>query len=87
MGGEDLSFCLGLAMTEGAVRAALTFFRSLKTFRLTFLRMRNKCKIINIQRKIKHFQYKYHELFVNSPVPGQSVVITVNSFLKCRSMQ
>ena len=24
---------------------ALTFFRALKTFRLTFLRMRNKCKI------------------------------------------
>ena len=33
----------------------LTFFRSLKTFRLTFLRMRNKCKIINIQRNNKAF--------------------------------
>ena len=32
---------------------ALTFFRSLKTFRLTFLRMRNKCKIINVQRNDK----------------------------------
>ena len=29
---------------------ALTFLRSLNTFRLTFLRMRNKCKIINVQR-------------------------------------
>ena len=34
---------------------ALTFFRSLKTFRLTFLRMRNKCKIINVQRNDKGF--------------------------------
>ena len=34
---------------------ALTFFRSLKTFRLTFLRMRNKCKIINVQRNNKAF--------------------------------
>jgi hypothetical protein len=35
--------------------AALTFFQSLKTFRLTFLRMRNKCKIINVQRNNKAF--------------------------------
>ena len=34
---------------------ALTFFRSLKTFRLTFLRMRNKCKITNVQRNKKAF--------------------------------
>ena len=31
------------------------FFRTLKTFRLTFLRMRNKCKITNIQRNNKAF--------------------------------
>ena len=30
----------------------------------------------------KHFRYKSHELFGNSPV-----MITVKSFLKCRSMQ
>ena len=34
---------------------ALTFFRSLQTFRLTFLRMRNKCKITNVQRNNKAF--------------------------------
>ena len=34
---------------------ALTFFRALKTFRLTFLRMRDICKIINVQRKDKAF--------------------------------
>ena len=34
---------------------AFTFFRSLKTFRLTFQRMRNKCKIINVQRNNKAF--------------------------------
>ena len=34
---------------------ALTLFRSLKTFRLTFLRMRDKCKIINVQRNNKAF--------------------------------
>ena len=34
---------------------ALTFFRSLKMFRLTFLRMRNKCKLINVQRNNKAF--------------------------------
>ena len=32
---------------------ALTFFRSLKTFRLTLLRMCNKCKIVNVQRNNK----------------------------------
>ena len=37
---------------------ALTFFRSLKTFPLPFLRMRNKCKIINVQRNRKHFRFK-----------------------------
>ena len=34
---------------------ALTFFCSLKTFRLTFLHMRNKYKIINVQRNNKAF--------------------------------
>ena len=34
---------------------ALTFFRSSKTFRLTFLRMRDICKIINVQRNVKAF--------------------------------
>ena len=34
---------------------ALKYFRSLKTFRLTFLRMRNKCKIIDVQRNNKAF--------------------------------
>ena len=60
---------------------ALKFFR-LKTFRLTFLHMRNKCKIINESDTIKDFRYKCHGLFVNSPV-----MISVKSFLKCRSIQ
>ena len=34
---------------------ALTFFRSLKTFRLTFLRMSDKCKIINVHPNDKGF--------------------------------
>ena len=34
---------------------ALTFFPALKTFRLMFLRMRDICKIINVQRKDKTF--------------------------------
>jgi len=38
-----------------SIGVALTFFRALKTFRLTFLRMRNKCKITNVQRNNKAF--------------------------------
>ena len=34
---------------------ALTFFPALKTFQLTFLRMRDKCKIIDVQRKDNAF--------------------------------
>ena len=34
---------------------ALKCFRSVNTFRLTFMRMRNKCKIINVQRNNKAF--------------------------------
>ena len=34
------------------------------TFRLTFLRMRNKCKHINVQRKDNHLWHRYHGLFV-----------------------
>ena len=34
---------------------ALTFFLALLTFRLTFLRMRDISKIINVQRKDKAF--------------------------------
>ena len=37
------------------VTVALTFFQSLKTFRLMFLHMHNKCKIISIQRNNKAF--------------------------------
>ena len=36
----------------GSAVVALTFFRP---FRLTFLRMRDKCKIINMQRNDKAF--------------------------------
>ena len=59
---------VGTVHTGGVV--ALTFFRPLKTCRLTFLHMRNKCKIVNVQRNNKGFfvLYKCHELFVNSPV-------------------
>ena len=38
--------CHAVRMLGHAV--ALTFFRSLKTFRLAFLRMRDICKIINV---------------------------------------
>ena len=62
-------------------RVALTFFRSLKTFRLTFLRMRNKCKIMCCETTT-HFRYTCHGLFVCS-----HVIITATRFLKYRSMQ
>ena len=48
-----------------SIGVALTFFRALKTFRLTFLRMRNKFKSLMSSKKTKHFRYKCHELFVN----------------------
>ena len=44
--------------------------------RMTFLRMCDKCKIINAQRNAKHLWYKYHGLFADSPV-----VIIVKSCL------
>ena len=44
-----------LIIASQGYAVALTFFRSLKTFRLTCLRMRNKCKIINVQRNKKSF--------------------------------
>ena len=36
-------------------RCSAYIFPALKTFRLTFLRMRDICKIINVQRKDKAF--------------------------------
>ena len=42
--GYENMYCSGVA---------LKFFRALKTFQFTFLRMRDKCKIINVQRKDK----------------------------------
>ena len=61
----------------------LNFFRLLLTFRLTLLHMRHIFKIINVQRNDKAF-FVYmlpYGLFVNS-----SVVHTVKSCLKCRSV-
>ena len=52
---------------------ARTFSQSL-TFWVTCLRMRDKCKIISVQRNLKHVWYKWHWLFVNT-----SVVITVKN--------
>ena len=57
----------------------LTLFRALYTIRVTFLCMRDKCKIINVQRNAKHLWYKHHGLFVNCPV-----VISVKSYLTFR---
>ena len=45
----------GMLMEDVCSAVALKFFRSLKTLRLTFLRMRNKFKIINVQRNNKAF--------------------------------
>ena len=61
---------------------ALTYFRSLSSFRMTFLRMRNKYKIFNLQRNNKDVLDKCHGLFVNS-----YVMIAVKSCLKYRSIQ
>ena len=36
-------------------RCRAYIFQSLKTFRLTFLRMRDKCKILNVLRNDKAF--------------------------------
>ena len=43
----------GVMLTGSGVVVALENFRSLKTFQLTFLRMRNKCNVINNQRHNK----------------------------------
>ena len=40
---------------EWYVRCSAYIFPALETFRLTFLRMRDICKIINVQRKDKAF--------------------------------
>ena len=50
--GLDQFASSAFASTDGV---ALTFFRSLKTFRLRFLRMRSKYKIINVARNDKIF--------------------------------
>ena len=82
MNGLGMGF--GRCAGGGRPGVALTFFRSLKTFRLTFLRVRNKIKVKSSMssQTTKHFRYKCHGLFVNSPV-----MITVKSFLKCCLMQ
>ena len=46
---------LSLFFDQRYTVVALTFFMSLETFLLTFLRMRNKCKIINVQQNNKAF--------------------------------
>ena len=42
---------------------ALTFLRALNDIRVAFLRLGDKCKIINVKRNAKHLSYKYHWLF------------------------
>ena len=42
-----------LNSTRAKWRCRAYIFPVVKTFRLTFLRMRNKCKIVNIQRNDK----------------------------------
>ena len=58
---DSMKMVVGL-VTCSAV--ALTFSRSLKTFWLTFLHMRNKCKIINVQRNNKASCDDYCEEFL-----------------------
>ena len=42
---------------------ALTIFRTLSTFRVTFLRVRDKCKIVSVRQYARHLQDTYHGLF------------------------
>ena len=58
---EEHTACDGDPGTDGSLRLSTSdtlsrlHFPVVKTFRLTFLRMRNKCKIISIQRNNKAF--------------------------------
>ena len=38
--------------------------RALNNIRVTFLLMRNKCKIINVLQNAKQLKFKYHRMFV-----------------------
>ena len=49
---------------------AVTFFVHL-TIRMKFLRMRDKCKVINVQQNLKHLCYKNHGLFVRTYITFQ----------------
>ena len=59
---------------------ALTYIRALNYIEVTFLLMRDKCKITNVQQT-QSILYNYDGLFVNFPV-----VITAKSCLKFRSI-
>ena len=60
----------------------LQFFRALSTIRVTFLRMRDDCKIIDAPLTEKHLWYKYHRVFASSPV-----MIFVTSCLHCHPIR
>ena len=68
-----------LTRTVLTLRCRIYIFPGVMNYRVTFLRMRDKRKTINVQQNAKHLSCKYHGLFVNSPM-----VITVKSCLKHR---
>ena len=66
-------------ISPGVCTVALAFIRALNNVRVMFLPMRDKCKIINAQRKANYLWYEYHTVLVNFPV-----VIIVKSCLTFR---
>ena len=52
----------------GVCRPAVAFvlFRALSSIRVRFLRMSDKCKLINVKRTAKHLWYIYNGLFVRT---------------------
>ena len=63
--------CSNMSTSSTIYARAFTFFRALSTIRVTCLRMRDKCKIINVQRNTKHFWYKYQRLFIRTYITFQ----------------
>ena len=65
------------SMQETCTAVALTFFRSLKTFRLTFLRMRNKCQIINLNPYLPRVNLRQITLLGGYTHPNEQPVVFI----------
>ena len=52
--------------TRDTYTVSFIFFRALQTIQMTFLRMRDKYQIINMQRNEKQLWNTYHGLFIRT---------------------